>query len=92
MLAGVEGWGPRMSQRKGGWRERSLYSMEIGSERKGDLRRCSTAELGRRLGDWTWRTSGRGEDPVRHLLSWPLGSQGSTVIPKITKLHTHIRK
>lgn len=67
-----------------------LYENRVRKE--GRPQKMFYCRAGERLGDWTWRTGGRGEDAVRYLLPWPLGSQGSTVIPKITKLQTDIRK
>lgn len=101
MLAGVRGWGHRMSQRKEGWREKSLYSTGNTVREEGDLSRSSTGDetrggRGELVGEVEIQlgacSGGRSEDPVRCLLPWPLRSQDSTVIPKIAKLHSGIRK
>lgn len=55
MPAGVGGWGYGMSLGKESWERRPKLSFGDGDQRGKGKNRRSATDLGRRLGDWTWK-------------------------------------
>lgn len=63
ILVGAGGWDDGMSRRKEGWRRSSIWPIGDECQRESrDHSMWSATELGMRVGHWTWRNGGRGEE------------------------------